>query len=463
MTPQSYGCRRLCAVALVGGLAACTARGPMPRPSNVLIVTLDTTRADRLPAYGDQSASMPALDRLAREGVVFDNATTVAPLTLTAHTSLFTGLYPTRHGVRDNADAPLDRALPTLAEVLKGHGFRTAAFVGSSVLAAGRGLSRGFDVYGDVDAGGARTPGRLRRPGNEVVDAALAWLNAGDDSPFLLWVHLYDAHAPYRPPEPYRSRYAADPYEAAIAFADSQVARIVDALDARHQLDRTAIVVAADHGESLGQHGEDEHGIFLYDSVMHVPLLVRMPGIAPRRISSVTSLVDVMPTILDALGITPVSADGISLLPAIRGSTPPPDRSLYTESLYPQRFGWSPLRALRDGRFKLIDAPRPELYDLEADPFEQQNIYADRTVLATAMTARLAAFTEAPRQAHGDAERVPPDLRGRLAALGYVGGAPRVDRPGARDPKDVIAEYNQIRRRPLSSWLEPVGPVRPER
>jgi choline-sulfatase len=463
MTPRSSGSRWLWPIAVVGGLAACTAGGPLLRPSNVLIVTLDTTRADRLPAYGYQSASMAALDRLAREGVVFDRATTVAPLTLTAHTSLFTGLYPTRHGVRDNADAPLDPAHPTLADVLKGHGFRTAAFVGSSVLDARRGLSRGFDVYGDVGAVDARTPGKLRRPGNEVVDAALAWLDAADNSPFLLWVHLYDAHAPCGPPEPYRSRYAADPYEGAIAFADSQVARLLGALDARHQLDRTAIVVVADHGESLGQHGEDEHGIFIYDSVMHIPLLVRMPGATPRRISSMASLVDVMPTILDALGIAPVSTDGVSQVPAIRGRAAIADRSIYTESLYPQRFGWSPLRALRDGRFKLIDAPRPELYDLEADPFEEQNIYADRNVVATAMASRLAIFSESPGPARSDAARVPPELRARLAGLGYVGSSPRIDQRAGRDPKDFIAEYNQIRRRRLSSWLEPVDPLGSER
>jgi arylsulfatase A-like enzyme len=463
MTPQSSGCRWLWLVAVVGGLVACTAGATMPRPSNVLIVSLDTTRADRLPAYGYQSASMPALDRLAREGAVFDRATTVAPLTLTAHTSLFTGLYPTRHGVRDNADAPLDRVHPTLAEVLKRDGFKTAAFVGSSVLDANRGLSRGFDVYGDVGASGARMHGKLRRPGNEVVDAALAWLDAADNSPFLLWVHLYDAHAPCRPPEPYRSRYAADSYEGAIAFADSQVARLLGALEARHQLDQTAIVVVADHGESLGQHGEDEHGIFIYDSVMHVPLLVRMPGAMPRRISSVTSVVDVMPTILDALGIAPVSTDGVSQVPAIRGETSADDRSLYTESFYPQRFGWSPLRALRDGRFKLIDAPRPELYDLEADPFEEQNIYSDRNVVATAMASRLAAFSESPGPARDDAARVPPELRARLAALGYVGGAPRVRSAAGRDPKDFIAEYNQIGRRRLSSWLEPIEPLGSQR
>jgi arylsulfatase A-like enzyme len=188
-----------------------------------------------------------------------------------------------------------------------------------------------------------------------------------------------------------------------------------------------------------------------------------MPGIAPRRISSVTSLVDVMPTILDALGIAPVSVDGISQVPAIRGRTPPADRSLYTESFYPQRFGWSPLRALRDERFKLIDAPRPELYDLEADPFEQRNIYADRNVVAAAMTSRLAAFSESPAPARGEAARVPPELRARLAALGYVSSAPRVHKAMGRDPKDFIAEYNQIGRRRLSSWLEPIEPLGSER
>jgi arylsulfatase A-like enzyme len=270
-------------VALPAALVVC-ADAPAPtRPSNVVIVTLDTTRPDRLPAYGFADRSMRALDPLAGEGVVFERAMSVAPLTLTAHCSLFTGLYPPHHHVRDNADAPLDGAQATLADVLHRRGFRTAAFVGSAILAPSRGLARGFDVYRDGAVGEPRMA-PPRRPADQVVDEALDWLATGDDSPFMLWVHLYDAHAPYSPPEPYRSRYGPDHYEGAIAFAESQLARLLEALEARHLVERTAILVVGDHGESLGEHGEIEHGLFVYESAIRVPMILRSPGVTPQAL-----------------------------------------------------------------------------------------------------------------------------------------------------------------------------------
>jgi choline-sulfatase len=441
-------CRWWCAGAvLIGSLAGCTRNTAVAPPANVLIVTLDTTRADRLSAYGFQSVSMPAIDQLARDGILFQQATTVAPLTLPAHCSLLTGLYPQHHGVRDNADPPLDPTHRTLAEILHGRGFRTAAFIAASVLASDRGLSRGFDVYRDTATGsdGAASPS-VRRSGNEVIDEALAWLNGHEDSPFFVWIHLYDAHAPYRTPEPYRTRYSADPYEGSLAFVDSQVDRVMYWLDSHHQLSRTLIVVAGDHGESLGDHGELEHGIFLYESALHVPLIMRVPGVAPRRFVAITSLVDVMPTVLGLLRLPGPHVDGLDLTPTIRGAGEPTDRLVYSESLFPERFGWSALRAARDGRFKFIDAPRPELYDLEADPFEERNLYTTRSPTATALARGLEAFDALEGvPVSGPIDRVSAEVRARLRALGYIGGDARSGGSTRRDPKDYIATYNAMR------------------
>ena len=435
--------RLLAVAAALAVPVACALAPRAPRPQNLVIVTLDTTRADRLPMYGYASVATPALDRLAREGVVFDEAMTVAPLTLTAHSSLFTGLYPPRHRVRDNTDAALDPAHTTMAEVWRANGFRTAAFVGSTVLASDRGLAQGFDVYDDGSAPGRPAP--RRRPGNEVVDRALAWLDAGATSPFFLWVHLYDVHGPQKLPDEYRRVYGGDPYVGGIAFADAQIARLVRALERTHVLDKTAVVVAGDHGESLGDHGELEHGLFVYESVLHVPLVIRSPGVAPGRISTLTSLVDVLPTALDLFHFGSMPIDGRSLLPALRGR-PMPERPAYAESMYALHFGWSPMRVLRDGRFKLIDAPRPELFDLETDPFEEHDLAGSRPATVIAMQTGLRAFDDAGlSDAIGAATSPPSEVRERLAALGYASGVRRIAPGAARDPKDYIQIYNASR------------------
>jgi len=424
--------------------ASCAWRAAPPRARHVIVITLDTTRADYLSAYGSNRVSTPNLDRLAEEGTVFETAMSVAPLTLTAHSSLFTGLLPPHHGVRDNGGDPLASEHTTLAELLRARGFQTAAFVGSTVLQSTRGLARGFDVYRDGITEDPWRRRRLRRPGNEVVDDAMEWLARQDGSPFFMWVHLYDAHTPYDVPEPYRALYAGDPYAGEIAFADAQVGRVFDVLDQRHLWEDTTIVVAADHGESFGSHGEQGHGIFVYQDVMHIPLIVRTPGVKPRRIGGVTSLVDVMPTVLDLAGAPARSVDGTSLVPLLTGAARTLDRDAYAESMYPARFGWSPLRALRDGRFKLIEAPRPELYDLEADPSEQENLYARRPALAAAMARRLSAIGRGwpSTQAAPTTSPTSTDVRERLAALGYVSGSrPPSASAGVPlpDPKDRIA------------------------
>ena len=431
-------------VLLAAACALVGSRAHSPRPRAIVLVTLDTTRADGLPAYGFRGVTTPAIDRLAGEGTIFENAESVAPLTLTAHASIFTGLYPPRHGVRDNLAPPLDAAHAAMAEVLRADGFRTGAFVGSAVLRRDRGLARGFDVYDDGTPPGGRTP--RRRSAREVVDAANAWINSLGQERFFLWVHLYDAHAPQTLPVEFRREYG-DRYEGAIAYMDAQIARLLGALQQARRLESTAIVLAADHGESLGDHGEREHGLFVYESVLRVPLIVRAPGVRPRRVADLASLVDVFPTVLDLLGHRArPGSDGRSLLPAMRGQRLP-ERSVYAESMYAERFGWSPLRTIRDGRFKFIDAPRPELYDLATDPFEQRNLAAQRAPVAAAMRAELENTAAGHTRPSGLA---PPDVLRELAALGYVapGPAGRAAAAGAArlDPKDYIHVFNHATR-----------------
>ncbi|MEO6213707.1 MAG: sulfatase, partial [Vicinamibacterales bacterium] len=280
--------------------------------------------------------------------------------------------------------------------------------------------------------------------GDEVIADAIRWIDGvHDDSRFFVWAHLYDPHRPYDPPEPFRSRYS-DPYVAEIAFADAQIGRLLEALDRRRLLDRTIVVVAADHGESLGDHGERDHGIFVYESVLRVPLIMRVPSVAPRRVADVVRLVDVMPTVLDLLGVPSPPVNGASLVGMLHGEPRDLELEAYSESQYPLRFGWSPLRALRAGRYKLIEAPRPELYDLEPDPFEERNLYEQRRPLARALAKRLMTLESGVPSKSRDNRTDPipsADLQQRLASLGYVGsGASRApsDHHDLPDPKDCM-------------------------
>ena len=413
-----------------------------PPRLNVVIVTLDTTRLDRLSAYGYMSARQPTLDRLSREAFTFDRAATVAPLTLPAHTSLFTGLLPPRHGVRDNADPPLDAAIPTLAETMQRAGYRTAAFVASIVVGPDRGLKRGFERYtGGVWNAQAALPGQ--RPANAVIDDAIAWLDEVRDQPFLMWAHLYDAHRPYAPPAGYAG--AGDPYLGEIAFADAELGRLLEAIDARGLRGRTVLVVMADHGESLGDHGERDHGIFIYEDVIRVPMFMRVPGTMPRRIDDVVRTIDVMPTLLALTKLPAPSADGHNLVDLLEGRDAGHEAEVYAESLYPMRLGWSALRSIHDGRFKLIEAPRAELYDLAQDPFEERNLYGERPQLAAALMARLVEISGATAEAGASqAASVSTEQRDRLASLGYASSGPRAVSSANThlpDPKDCIGSY----------------------
>jgi arylsulfatase A-like enzyme/tetratricopeptide (TPR) repeat protein len=423
---------------------------------NLVIVTLDTTRADRLGAYGNREIETPAFDRLAREGVLFDQAVSVAPLTLPAHSSMFTGKFPPEHGVRDNGGFFLGADQLTLAEVLKARGYRTGGFVAAYVLDSKWGINQGFDTYYDkFDLSESRSVSlsAIQRPANEVVDQVLPWLDAAKDQPFFAWIHLYDAHSPYRPPEPFATKYEGHPYLGEIAFTDSQVGRVIAKLESLHLDDRTVVMVMGDHGESLGDHGEAAHGFFVYNSTTHVPFVIRAPFAATRqrRVADPVRSVDVMPTALDLLGIAPPAGiSGVSLAPLLAGTQRELGLDAYSEAMYPlHHYGWSDLRALRSGRYKVIDAPRPELYDVDRDPQEHTNLYQDRRPLGDTMIGQLRALEGrfAKTEAALPAGDVDPEARQRLAALGYVGSfvATAADaRTGRADPKDKIALFNKL-------------------
>jgi arylsulfatase A-like enzyme len=407
------------------------------------VITLDTMRADRLPPYGAGDLRTPALSRLAAEGVVFDQAFASAPLTLPSHASLFTGLQPPRHGVRDNAGAPLPQSVLTLAEMLQAQGLKTAAVLASGVLAPGRGLEQGFADYGVATSSNC-SHAHARRSAEDVVNDGIAWLNGNSASPFFLWLHLYDTHQPHALPAQYASAHF-DSYAAAIAYEDAQIARVIGHLEAKGLLTDTLIVIAGDHGESLGDHGEDTHGILLYQSVLQVPLIMRGRGVpAGRRVGSSVRLIDVMPTITDLFGLErPEWLDGSSLVPVLRGHAGEIDREVYAESLYPLRFGWAALRSLRADQYKLIDGPQPELYDLSRDPFEQHNIIDSRAAVASAMRERLLVIDR------GDSDKsiahATPEVAARLASLGYVSAPARAAAStGLRNPRDHIDEFNEI-------------------
>jgi choline-sulfatase len=429
-------------------------RGLRPSDLNLLVITLDTTRADRLGAYGWPDSATPALDAIARDGVRFEHAAAPAPLTLPAHSSIFTGKHPPRHGVRDNGGFFLDEREMTLAERLNARGMKTGGFVGAYVLDRRWGIAQGFDTYVDnFDLSKFKSPslGEVERPANEVADKALAWLETVKRSRFFGWVHFYDPHSPYAPPEPYRTRFADRPYLGEISFVDSQVGRIRSFLEREQLLEKTVIVVVGDHGESLGDHGESTHGFFIYQSVLHIPFIIRTPydGLRGRRVADTVRSVDVMPTVLDLLGMAPADdVDGQSVVPLMTGAVLELGLAAYAEAVYPRyHYGWSDLRSLTSGRFKYIEAPRPELYDLGQDPNETRNLYRDRQALGDRMASILKAVDASGGADVKPVAEVDPDARARLAALGYVGtfaSAPIADRSRLADPKDKIELFNLV-------------------
>lgn len=420
---------------------------PAPAIEHVLVISLDTTRRDRLGFHGGGS-STPRMDALARSGAVFESAFTPAPITLPAHATLFTGNYPPRHGVRDNAIFRLAPEATTLAELLAGAGWRTAGFVSAFVLDRAFGIAQGFEHYDDLfqsEIGGVL--GEEERDARATTDAVLRWFASRPPATSFLFVHYFDPHHPYAAPEPFASA-AAHPYEAEIAFVDSELGRLLEGLGADF-LARALVILTADHGESLGEHGEATHGVFVYQSTMAVPLVIAGPGIAPgQRIEGAVSLADVLPTVLELLGIpAPAEVEGRSLVPALRAERALEARPIYLESwLGHYSFGWAPLTALVLEGKKYVRAPRPELYALAEDPRERSNL-----LRASPELARQWAERSAPLFERFEAQLAPaptplsPEERARLAALGYTSSEQRSP-PGGRDPKDGIHQLAILER-----------------
>ena len=422
---------------------------------NVLVITVDTIRADHVGAYGYSDVETPAMDALAREGVLFTRAYSPTPLTLPAHTSIFSGTYPLNHGVRDNGGYIVPDELTTMAEIFEDQGYDTAAFIAAYVLDSRWGLNQGFDTYfDDFDLSDQRfiSMGAVQRPANEVIDATVAWLNEARQGPFFLWVHLYDPHAPYDPPEPYMSRYAGARYDGEIAFTDSQIDRLLTTLEARGLGDNTFIVLAGDHGESLGEHGEVQHGFFIYEGATHVPLIFRVPieGFGGIERSEVVSLVDIMPTVLEMCGLeSPDHVQGASLVPFFHSGFTGEPRYAYSETFYPRlHYGWSELTSIQDERYKLIMSPEPELYDLQEDPGESINLVESRRAIFGQLRddaeVLIASLSEEESQAKF--MDVDEETLKKLASLGYIGSfqissdAPAEALPS---PRDKIGIYNK--------------------
>lgn len=444
---------------------------------NVILVTLDTTRADHLACYGYTGVKTPALDALARRGVLFEQCAASSPLTLPSHSTIMTGMYPTYHGVRLNGNTALSEEQTTIAEVLAGRGYECGAFIGAFVLDGRWGLKQGFQHYDDtfdlkkykhLDLGG------VQRPGNEITDAALAWLEDKKDKPFFAWVHYYDPHVPYEPPEPFFSEYntgISGRYDGEIAFMDSQIGRLESWLEANGLVKNTILVLIGDHGEGLGNHGEGTHGYFIYDYAVHVPFLVVAPlkGLTGVRISSQVRAADVFLTLLELAGAAgPFDVNGRSLVRTMFNPKAADESPAYSESMAPNlQFGWAPLRALRTSRFKFIDAPRPELYDLITDSAEEsdvQNKYPDQALAMKRELDRLVFETgrDAPAPQAADLDK---NTIERLAALGYIGAPVSSKRAGEAgtgvlaDPKDKLAIFESIQRAGEMIFSEKYAPA----
>jgi arylsulfatase A-like enzyme/Flp pilus assembly protein TadD len=404
----------------------------------VIVISIDTLRSDHLPAYGYRGVRTPAIDALAHEALVFERAYSHCPLTLPSHATILTGLLPAQTGIRDNAGFRLDPKAATLAEVLKRNGYATGAAVSAYVLRGETGVNRGFDFFDDrIPQRADQSLGGIQRSGVESESAAERWLGEHAAQPFFLMLHLYEPHAPYDAPEPFRSQF--QPYDAEIAAADAILGRFLDALKSRGLYDDALIVLLSDHGEGLGEHGEDEHGIFLYRESIQVPLIVKLPrGARASRVKEAVGLRDVMPAILDELHVA--LPPGLESRPIFRNATP---RLVYSETFYPRfHFGWSDLHSLTDGAKHFIQAPHPELYDLAADPGETKNVIdADRRTYAAMKQAIAPLVVPAASPAS-----IPPEEAAKLAALGYIGsGATAAENGSLPDPKDERQTFRDLR------------------
>jgi choline-sulfatase len=420
-------------------------------PESILIVTIDTLRADHVGAYGSTAGATPGIDAFAREGILFENAITPAPLTLPAHTSILSGYFPFRTGVRVNVTDRIADTVPLLAPQLADKGFATAAFISALVLRKDTGIDRGFSLFDDRFAAneGKKTHDfAIERRGEETVDRALAWIRErrARGEKYFAWVHLYDPHTPYEPPPAYEKRFAGREDDGEIAYADDCFTKLLAGLDPAS----TFVFLAGDHGESLGEHGEETHGVLLYDATIRVPLILRLPAkrLAGRRVTTQVRLTDIAPTVRRLTGVPPGDADGEDLSPLF-DAPHAPDRPAFAEADYAAAsLGWSPMRSMRLSGRKYIEAPRRELYDLNADPRELSNLYRGEEQVRDLARALVPIVDRKPL-AESKSSAVDPEIAKRLASLGYISGGPagvdygRIDASRV-DPKDRIRFWPEI-------------------
>jgi len=415
---------------------------------NVLIITIDTLRADRLSCYSPESPPTPHIDDLADKGVLFTRAFAHTTMTLPSHTNIFLGTTPLAHGVHTNTTSVVRTSFVTMAEFFKSQGFQTGAFIGGSTLDSRFGLDQGFDVYDDdFKVRGAIKFFEAERPAELVVGRAIGWLQKAR-SPWFLWVHLFDPHFPYEPPEPYRTEYAQQPYNGEVVYTDSKVGRLLEYLEKIQQHNSTVIVLTSDHGESLGDHGEMTHGILAYNPTLWIPLVISSPDLKLRRISQTVSHADIFPTLCDLLGFEkPGFLQGLSLMPAIKGKKLAP-RRIYFESLSPYyEMGWAPLTGYIENSAKFFCSPIPELYDLDKDFGENQNLIQSQN--AALYKENLSGLIRSLSNQEGEQEkqRVSPNLMEKLRSLGYVSsqsGEKSARFDPSQDVKTRLPLYNQV-------------------
>jgi choline-sulfatase len=441
---------------MLASTGAIAANPVQPAQPDVYLITIDTLRADHVHCYGYDKIATPAMDGLAKAGIRFSRAFTPSPITNTSHTTILTGLLPSTHGVTDFG-IPLAASHPTWAELLAHRGYNTAAFIGAVILdskSLAPGLDRGFSFYDNFpeQTGTKERWGRVERRGADVVQRAETWMTTHPKGPHFVWVHLYDPHDPYEPPPPYSAIYKDRLYDGEIAYTDSALSHFLLFLKAHRWYQNALIIVVGDHGEGLGEHHEDTHGIFLYDTTTHVPLIVKLPGQATgeKTVDALVRTTDILPTVLDLVKVArPARLDGESLRPYIAG-TATTKRTAFGETDYPLRFGWAPLRSVRTDGFRFIEAPRPELYDLQADPSESKNTYAPWNSEVREARAALADLRSKlpPKAASG--ATVGEGTLSELRALGYLGPADAgssttVPEPSLLpDAKDRIEEQNLL-------------------
>lgn len=421
------------AVFAYSGLVSCSRQETaltVDEDLNVLVITLDTIRADRLGAYGHPTVRTDFVDGLAERGVLFENCVAPTPLTLPSHTSIFTGTYPVLHGVRDNGNYAVPKDLTTMAELFTEAGYRTGAFVGAFVLSSRWGLDQGFDTYTEPRGGFDPTLvsfSQIQRRAEDVVDDALEWLQEDSKQPFFAWVHLYDPHLTYDPPQTFAREYPDDPYLGEVAYSDTELGRLQAYLESSGLDSKTLVIFAGDHGEGLGDHGEHDHGLLLYQTTSRVPLIMAHPNSSSSgvRREEVVSLVDILPTVVDAIGLSlPENVQGQSLWPLIGGDGIFDERPIYAETHYPKlHFGWSSLTALQNRQFQLIQSSEPELYDLVSDPQQERNIFTTNSAIAQRLTRELERLVEQLGQGAMEAASAPDaETIAKLAALGYMAG-----------------------------------------